>query len=142
MNVLLTCAGRRSYLVSWFRAAVAPRGRVVAVNSHPLAAAMVTADSSHVAPPLTSGEYVDFVLDVCRREEIGLLVPLFDLELPILAAAADRFAAAGVVAAVSSADVVATCRDKLALAVAVRERTTLAAPRTSLDPHDGVGVDQ
>ena len=138
MNVLLTCAGRRSYLVSWFRAAVAPAGRVVAVNSHPLAAAMVTADSSHVAPPLISGEYVDFVLDVCRREEIGLVVPLFDLELPLLAAAADRFAAGGVVAAVSSADVVAMCRDKLALAAAVRERTALDAPRTSLDPEDGV----
>ena len=137
MNVLLTCAGRRSYLVSWFRAAVAPRGRVVAVNSHPLAAAMVTADRSYVAPPLSSGEYVDFLLDVCRREEIRLLVPLFDLELPLLAAAADRFTEAGVVAAVSSADVVATCRDKLALATAVRERTGLAAPRTSLVPHDG-----
>ena len=100
--------------MSWFRAAVAPRGRVVAVNSHPLAAAMVAADASHVAPPLSSGEYVDFLLDVCRREEIGLLVPLFDLELPLLAAATDRFVAAGVVAAVSSPDVVATCRDKLA----------------------------
>lgn len=136
MNVLLTCAGRRSYLVSWFREAVAPGGRVVATNSHADAAAMAVADRSYVAPVLDSDAYLCFILDVCRREDIGLLVPLFDLELPQLAEATERFAAIGVTVAVSSPEAVASCRDKLAVGEIMAARTNLRAPRTTLDPDE------
>ncbi len=139
MNVLLSCAGRRAYLVSWFRRAVEPAGRVLVTNSEPDSAAMVVADAAFVAPPLARGDYACYVLELCRREEVGLVVPLFDLELPLLAAARDRFAAAGIVVAVSSPDVVATCRDKLATVDAVRGRTTLAVPRTTLDAEEAAG---
>ncbi len=138
MNVLVSCAGRRSYLVDWFRAAVAPGGRVVAVNSVVESTALAAADSAYVSPPLADAGYVDFLLDVCRREEIGLVVPVFDLELPILAAAVGRFRAAGVVVAVSSGDVIGACQDKLVTADVARRAGLLGAAAT-LDPDEAVG---
>ncbi|MGI9052974.1 MAG: ATP-grasp domain-containing protein [Ilumatobacteraceae bacterium] len=138
MNVLITCAGRRSYLVEWFRHAVAPEGLVVATNSQAEATAMVVADLAVVAPPLASDGYIDFLLDVCRREQIALVVPVFDLELPVLAGAISRFAAAGVRVAVSAPDVIALCQDKLAT-VDIARRAGLTAPRTTLDPAEAAG---
>ena len=138
MNVLVSCAGRRSYLVDWFRAAVAPGGRVVAVNSVVESTALAAADSAYVSPPLADAGYVDFLLDVCWREEIGLVVPVFDLELPVLAAAVGRFRAAGVVVAVSSGDVIGACQDKLATADVARRAGLLGAAAT-LDPDEAVG---
>ncbi|MGH9272970.1 MAG: ATP-grasp domain-containing protein, partial [Ilumatobacteraceae bacterium] len=137
MNVLLSCAGRRSYLVDWFRTAVAPGGRVVAVNSIVESTAMAAADAAYVSPPLVDPGYVECLLDVCRREEIGLIVPLFDLELPVLAAAADRFRTADVVVAVSSATVIDACQDKLAMAD-VAAHAGLVGPPATLDPAEAV----
>ena len=72
------------------------------------------------------------------REEIGLVVPVFDLELPVLAAAVGRFRAAGVVVAVSSGDVIGACQDKLATADVARRAGLLGAAAT-LDPDEAVG---
>ena len=138
MNVLLSCAGRRSYLVDWFRAAVAPGGRVVAVNSIAESTAMAAADEAYVSPPLADAGYVEFLLDVCRREDVGLIVPVFDLELPVLAAAGDRFRADGVVVAVSSVGVIDACQDKLATAD-IAARAGLAGAPATLDPAEAVG---
>ncbi|MGI9030601.1 MAG: ATP-grasp domain-containing protein [Ilumatobacteraceae bacterium] len=146
MNVLITCAGRRSYLVDWFRAASAPDGRVVATNSIAESTAMAVADVAVVSPPVTDDGYIEFLLDVCRREDIGLVVPVFDLELPVLAAARTRFAEAGIVVAVSSPKVIAACQDKLATA-SIAAAAGLTAPRTTLDPQEALawldgGVDR
>lgn len=139
MNVLLSCAGRRAYMVDYFRHAVGVGGRVLVTNSEPNAAAMVTADGAFLAPPLAaamSGDdsYVCFLLELCRQEHVTMVVPLFDLELPLLAPAIDRFAAVGVTVAVSSPEVVAVCDDKWATAGFVCEHAGLAGPRTTFDP--------
>ena len=47
------------------------------------------------------------MLDVCRHDEIGLLVPTRDDELPILAANRARFEAIGALVLVSPPDAVA-----------------------------------
>jgi carbamoyl-phosphate synthase large subunit len=138
LNVLISCAGRRSYLVDWFRAAIAPDGKVVATNSERRSTALAVADVAVVAPPLAEPSYVDFLLEVCRRESIELVVPVFDLELPLLAAAVDRFTDAGITVAVSTPDVVAACQDKLRTG-AVAEGAGLRAPRTTVDPVEAAG---
>lgn len=135
LNVLITCAGRRSYLVDWFHSAVAPHGRVVAANSIAESTAMAVADVAVVSPPVTDDGYIAFLLDVCRRQDVGLVVPVFDLELPVLAAARARFTEAGIVVAVSSPEVIEACQDKMATA-SVAAAAGLAAPRTTLDPQE------
>lgn len=112
MNVLLTCAGRRNYLLEYFRAAVSQVGKVYAADSDPDAPAMLEADEALVVPPIQQPDYVDHLLKVCRQYEIGLVCSLNDLELPVLAPHRERFAQEGTTVVVSSPEVIRTCGDK------------------------------
>jgi carbamoyl-phosphate synthase large subunit len=69
-------------------------------------------DQPRVVPPIHEPDYVDVLFDLARREKIGLLIPLIDLDLLPLARAKERFAAAGCTVVVTSAETVAICRDK------------------------------
>jgi carbamoyl-phosphate synthase large subunit len=51
-------------------------------------------------------------LDLCIREDVGLVVPTIDTELLVLAANIDLFAASGIALAVSDLSLVSKCRDK------------------------------
>jgi carbamoyl-phosphate synthase large subunit len=116
LNILLTCIGRRVALLEAFRRAMADlgvKGRVIAADHSPLAAAFHLADERLLVPSIEGPGYVDTLVDVCRRQEIGLVVPLIDWELPALSEAHERFRAIGTRLVLSSHRVVETCRDKL-----------------------------
>lgn len=113
MNVMLTCAGRRNYLILDFRRALGGRGRVLAGDMTHHASALHEADEKLILPPIDRPEYVDVLLDTCKKKAIGLLVPLNDYELPILAARRGDFLAEGTIPLVASPTVVDQCLDKL-----------------------------
>lgn len=91
MNILLTCAGRRNYLVSYFKEALGKKGKVFVANSTPEATAIFVADGAFIAPPLYEEGYVDYLIDICKQHKVELLVSLFDMELPVLAKHKKRF---------------------------------------------------
>ncbi|HDQ99116.1 MAG TPA: ATP-grasp domain-containing protein, partial [candidate division WOR-3 bacterium] len=113
-HVLLTCAGRRNYLIGQFRAALGGRGRVFATDCRADAAALAEADAGFVLPPADDEEYPGRLLALCREQRVGLVVPLNDLELPVLARNRERFRATGVRLLVSTPEVIELCFDKLA----------------------------
>lgn len=112
INVLLTCAGRRNYLIRFFREVLNGKGQVIAVDADRQAPALQEADRWFVVPPVRHPDYLNRLLDLCREQGIGLVVPLNDLELPALARARQRFQQAGVQVVISSPDVVTRCFDK------------------------------
>lgn len=112
MNVLLTSAGRRSYLVRYFQEAMEGQGQVFAANSVADSTALAVADRAFVSPLIRSEEYVPWLLELCRTNDVGLVVPLFDLDLQQLAHARPLFEDAGVTVVVSSPSVVELCQDK------------------------------
>lgn len=139
-NVLLSCAGRRNYLIGYFRQALAGRGRICAVDASPHAAALQEADTSFLAPTHADPDYLDAMLRLCRDNDIRMLISLNDLELPILARHKDRFLAQGTLPVVSSAAVIDLCLDKWATATFLPS-IGLKAPRTwlsLLDAHAAV----
>ena len=112
INVLLTCAGRRNYLVKFFQEALRGRGQVFAADASPEAPALAEADRSFVLPPLSRTAYIDTLLGLCHAHRVLLLIPLNDLELPLLATHRARFLQIGTIPVISSAEVVDTCFDK------------------------------
>jgi carbamoyl-phosphate synthase large subunit len=112
MNVLLTCAGRRNYLVSYFKAALAGKGMVLAGDLSADSPALQDADAAFLLPSIDHPEYIDALVSVCRRHDVRLVLSLNDLELPIVAAHADRFARVGATLVTASPDVIAACSDK------------------------------
>jgi carbamoyl-phosphate synthase large subunit len=69
------------------------------------------------------------MLDICRREQIEMVVPTIDTELTAYAEARKEFSAIGCHVAVSDAAMVATARDKLATARFLSD-AGLPSPRT------------
>lgn len=114
MNVLLTSSGRRTYLVKYFQEALSGEGLVFASNSC-MSPALKEADGSVITPIIYSEEYIPFLLEFCREKKIGLLVPLFDIDLPVLSAHKAEFEKEGVTVAVSDPETIAACNDKYSM---------------------------
>jgi len=115
LNILFTSVGRRVGLLEAFRRAMAGlgvKGRMLGADWSPLAPAFHLADEGFLVPGVNSPEYVEALVDICRRREVGLVIPLIDWELQVLAAARPRFAEAGTRVLVSSERVTEICRDK------------------------------
>jgi carbamoyl-phosphate synthase large subunit len=80
-SVLFTCAGQRVDIVGAFRRAGAT---TVAADVNPLAPALYHADAYALVPPIDDPGYVPALRSLVEEHEIGLIVPLTDLDQPIL----------------------------------------------------------
>jgi len=114
MNVLLTSAGRRNYLINYFREALQGKGHVFAADSSAEAPALQEADKAFVVPLASDSEYIEKIVQVCRQNEVGILVSLNDLELPVIAKHRQLFLDNGTLPVISSPEIINTCFDKWA----------------------------
>lgn len=131
MNVLLTGAGRRTFLVEFFKQAVRPRGSVIACDSSAEAPALGCADARVIVPPMDHPDYFETLLRICAKYSIGLIVSVNDIELAGLARHAERFRSIGTIPLIASPEVIATCQDKWAAHQWLRARG-LPVPKTYL----------
>lgn len=129
MNVLLTCAGRRRETLRAFQAAVAGTGKVFACDASEHAPVLQCADGAFLVPRVAEPHYIQALLELCLREEVDLVIPSMEPELPKLAAARGEFLAHGITPVVSPLEVVETCFDKLH-AGRFLNSIGLATPRT------------
>lgn len=120
MNILLTSSGRRTYLVDYFKKALSGKGLLFASNSV-MSPALLNADRSVITPLIYSEEYIPFLLRYCCENEIGLVVPLFDIDVPVLAAHKKEFSDIGVILAVSDEETAAICNDKYLMSLKLAE---------------------
>ena len=121
INVMLTSVGRRAYLVNYFKEAIGGRGKVIATNSHPDATGMIAADIACVVPRADDPEFIESLLDICRRYSVRLLMSLHDWEAPFIAARLESFREIGTIPVVSSPRVTELCLDKWATFEYVRQ---------------------
>jgi carbamoyl-phosphate synthase large subunit len=128
--VLITAVSRRVTLVEAFRTGLeraGVRGRVLATDVNPWSPGVHLADAAYEVPLSTAPDYVDGILDVCRREGVNLVVPTIDDELPVFAAAVDRFADEGVRVLVSPLHTTLACNDKVETCARLRAAGVPAA---------------
>lgn len=111
MNILLTSAGRRTYLVQYFKEALNGSGKVYASNSI-LTHALLSADGYVLTPNIYDKTYIDFLIQYCVSNKISAIISLFDIDLPVLAQNKARFEEIGVRLVVSSFKATAICNDK------------------------------
>lgn len=114
MNVLITSASRKVALVRAFREALAEEGggSVVAADASAKAPALYLADRGALVPRTDDPGFVEAIVDLCRREEIDLIVPTRDEELPLFAETREAFEGAGARVLVPGREPVEICRDK------------------------------
>ena len=115
-NILITSAGKRVELLLEFQRelkAEFPEAKVLAVDLNPvMSPACRLADKSFPVHRVTSSEYIDELLNICKANDVKLLIPTIDTELAILAANRERFSEQGVEIMVSDSSFISLCRDK------------------------------
>lgn len=141
MNVLITSASRKVSLVRAFRSALAwsGGGNVVAVDVSPYAPALYFADRRFLVSPSTEPHFVDEVLEICKLENVSLIIPTRDEELPLFAEARERIELGGIRVMVPQAETVQTCCDKMAFLAFCRAHR-FGIPRT-YDPEEWLSSD-
>ena len=135
MNILFTCAGRRTYLLKYFKENMSAGDKVVATDMQSSAPALQVADVKFQVPSVYDPKYIDITLGICKEHKIDILLSLNDLELPILAENKARFEAEGVKVIVSDPSVIDIAFDKYKTAQWV-ESLGLKSPKTFIRLND------
>lgn len=112
MNILILSAGTRNKVVKYFRENLAGKGTVVATDMSTLAPAIYEADKYYIVPRMSEPNYLDVILDICKKEEITGVLSLIDPELSLLAKHRVDFEALGTTVIGSSYELCEMSLDK------------------------------
>lgn len=112
-NILILSCGTRNKVVQYFRKTFAGRGTIVCTDCSNLAPALYEADQYYIVPRMTAPEYLDVILDICKKEKISAVLSLIDPELSLLAENSEKFAEVGAVVIGSSYELCEMSLDKM-----------------------------
>jgi carbamoyl-phosphate synthase large subunit len=113
MNILITSAGRRVYLVEYFKKALGQNGNVIAADMQITAPALKRADDYFILPEANEINYMKELLRFCKLKKIDVIISVNDFELPILARYKKLIESAGIKLLVSNKEIIDICFDKL-----------------------------
>lgn len=115
MNVLLTSIGRRVQIVNFFKKVLGGKGYVYSTDVDRTAPGLYCSDKGIVVPPVANeNEYISKIIEICNKENINLIIPFIDPELPLLARNKEIISYnTNAIVLVSSFEVVNICNDKL-----------------------------
>lgn len=113
MNILLLSVGTRNKVIQYFKRAVGNSGKIIATDMSALAPAVYEADKFYQVPRITDENYLDIVLDICKKEKIAGVLSLIDPELSLIAKHREAFAAVGTMVMGSSYELCERALDKM-----------------------------
>jgi len=115
-TVLFTAAGRRVELIQAFRDSFSQHGlkaKIIGADLNPdFAPACYFTDASFKVPPCTAPEYPRALLEICRKEQVNLLIPLYEPEFLVLDGCRQQFEQLGTKVLLSDKKVIEICKDK------------------------------
>lgn len=112
MNILFTCAGRRNYLINYFKEALEGRGLVLAADNQLSAPALVDADVALMVPSIYCSGYIQKLKELIPAYDISAIISLNDLELPILSQYKEELEDMGTKVIISNPKIVDIAFDK------------------------------
>ncbi len=118
INILVLSAGTRNKIIQYVKKALTgkdgeKRGNIIATDMSNVAPAIYQADKFYLVPRITAEDYIDVVIDICKKEKITAVFSLIDPELSLLAKNQKKFAAAGVTVIGSSYELCEMSLDKM-----------------------------
>ncbi|MDK2839892.1 MAG: carbamoyl-phosphate synthase large subunit [Thermosipho sp. (in: thermotogales)] len=115
INILFLSVGRRVELIQEFIKAKNSRkieGKILGVDMDPLSPALYFVDNYYIVPSVKENNYIDKLIEICKKESISLIVPTIDTELYILSENRNLFEKIGVNVLISSENVIKISRNK------------------------------
>lgn len=122
MNYLMLSVGRRGELMKDFRASMEEGSRIIATDNSPYAPALYFADKQYIVPRIDAPEYIDTILDICKKEQINAVTTFIDPEIMLLAENRERFSETGVEVLAPYAETAKLCFDKYEMFKYLREK--------------------
>lgn len=121
MNLLMCSVGRRGELLKNFRNTMGDEGKIVAADNSPYAPALYFADKQYIVPCITADNYIDLLVDICKKESIHAIATFIDPEIEILAKNRERFETLGIQVLVPYFDTAKLCFDKYEMFLHLRK---------------------
>ncbi len=116
MNILITSVGRRVELVQEFikkAKFLSKTTKIFTTDLNPaLSAACQVSDYSFKSPSVMDPLYPEYLLDLCKHNNISLIIPTIDTELLVLSDIKRSFHEIGISIVSCSNELVLSCRDK------------------------------
>lgn len=115
LNVLFTSIGRRVELIHAFRQAYQAlelKGQIIGTDINPLAPALRVVDKPCIVPRSDDPCYIPILTGICQHNHVGLIFPLIDPDILILAAHRASLESTGARLAVVAEEAAILTRDK------------------------------
>ena len=117
MNILITSAGRRVSLLTYFQQDVkrllGHNSKVFATDLNPsMSTACLKSDGSFEVGQFSDPNFMEIFRSICIENNIKIVIPTIDTELKLLAEHRNAFEADGIQLIVSDSRFVKICRDK------------------------------
>lgn len=112
LNILFCSVGRRAELLKYFKETLGEKICIVATDLSPYAPALYFAEKTYLAPRITDKKYLDFLLDICRTENINAVTTFIDPEIELLAKHREKFEELGVEVLAPYEETAKLCFDK------------------------------
>ena len=112
MNYLMCSVGRRGELLKDFRKSMEKNSTLIATDNSPYAPAIYLADKQYLVPLINSPEYIDTLIDICKKEEINAVTTFIDPEIMLLSKNREKFKKIGVEVLAPYEETAKLCFDK------------------------------
>ena len=115
IRILFTGVGRRIELLQAFRNAalvLEKKLKIYGADMAGTAPALAYCDFARRVVAMKDPGYIDNLLDICKKDEITLLIPTIDTDLLVLSENREKFEAIGTKVLISDPDKIRICRDK------------------------------
>lgn len=119
MNILFCTVGRRGYIVDYFREHLPLNSKLIGTSDRndrdtEFTSGFFYCDKSYIVPSIKEErKYIDTVLNICKKENIEMLLSFYDYDSYVLSKYLNEFEAIGVRPVISSEKVNMICFDKL-----------------------------
>lgn len=115
-NILITSAGRRVSLVQFFKKElkkIDTLSKVFTADLNPnWSSACQFSDASFQLPKVSDKNYITSLIELCKQQNIKIVIPTIDTELYIFSISKDEFDSLGIKIVISDNDFIDLCRDK------------------------------
>lgn len=133
INVLFSSVGRRVELVKYFdkaRKKLGVKSKLIGIDIEETAPALNFVDKYYLVPRVTDEDFIEKVLEICKKEKISLIIPTIDTELLLYSQNKERFKKeARTEIMVSEEESIKIMRDKI-LTMKVLKENGLNVPKT------------
>lgn len=111
-SILFTNVGRRGKLMKDFIESIGEDIQIVASDNWSVAPALFTAQKYYLTPKIIEENYIDSLLEICKKENVKALTSLIDPEIKLLSQNAEKFSDVGVIPLCPSEKSAEICFDK------------------------------